>query len=239
MSVAAAELPELSAEAGGGDEAYARLRTRLEAGMSRIAFFIVPSMLAMAALGQVIAGAVFQTGLFRRADAIYVWGILAGSAVGLLAGTLGRLYASVWYALHDARTPLRFAMIRVGLTVAMGYVAALHLPGWLGLAERWGAAGLTASAGLAAWLEFTLLRRSLARRIGPTGFPPGYLLRLWVAGLLASGAGWGILLLLGGRWGPIATAIAVLLPFGIVYLAGTALLRVPLALRMLNRTSPV
>ena len=128
MSVAAAELPELSAEAAAGEEAYLRLRARLEAGMAQIAFFIVPSMLAMAALGQVIAGAVFQTGLFSRSDAVYVWGILAGSAVGLLAGTLGRLYASAWYALHDARTPLRFAAIRVGLTIALGYIAALYVP---------------------------------------------------------------------------------------------------------------
>ncbi len=239
MSVAAAELPELSAEAGGGEEAYQRLRDRLEAGMAQIAFFIVPSMLAMAALGQVIAGAVFQTGLFSRTDALYVWGILAGSAVGLLASTLGRLYASAWYALHDARTPLRFALIRVGLTIALGYVAALYVPGWVGIPERWGAAGLTLSAGVAGWLEFTLLRRSLARRIGATRFPPGYLIRLWIAAVGASGAGWGVLLLLDGRWGPIATALAVLLPFGIVYLAATALLRVPLALRLVSRISVV
>ncbi len=237
MSVAAAELPELSAEAGAGEEAYTRLRNRIETGMAQIAFFIIPSMFAMVALGQVIAAAVFQTGLFSRADADYVWGILAGSAVGLLAGTLGRLYASAWYALHDARTPLRFALIRVAATIALGYIAALYLPQWIGIEARWGAAGLTASAGVAGWLEFTLLRRSLTRRIGPTGFPPGYLVRLWTAGALASAAGWGVLLLLHGRWGAIATALAVLFPFGIVYLAGTVLLRVPLALRLVNRIS--
>ena len=40
---------------------------------------------------------------------VYVWGILAGSAVGLLASTLGRLYSSTYYALRDTRTPLRYA----------------------------------------------------------------------------------------------------------------------------------
>jgi putative peptidoglycan lipid II flippase len=239
MSVAAAELPELSAEAGQGSEAFVRLRERIEAGMAQIAFFIVPSMLALATLGHVIAGAVFQTGLFTRNDAYYVWGILAGSSVGLLAGTLGRLYASAWYALHDAKTPLRFAVIRVGLTIALGYLAARHLPQWIGVPARWGAAGLTASAGVAGWIEFLLLQRSLDRRIGPTRLRASYLARLWIPALSGAGAGWGVLALLGGKLGPIATALAVLLPFGVVYLAGTLILRVPLALRLAGRLPAV
>ncbi len=238
MSVAAAELPALSAEAG-EEEASDRLRQRVETGVRQIAFFIVPSMAAMAALGHIIAGVIFQTGLFTGADATYVWGILAGSAVGLLAGTLGRLYASAWYALHDARTPLRFSVIRVGLSIALGSLAALYLPGWLGIEPRWGAAGITAASGIAGWVEFLLLQRSLDRRVGRTRLGTGYLLRLWIPAAVATAAGWGILLLLGGRWGPIATGLAVLLPFGIVYLAGTLALRVPMALRLAGRISAV
>lgn len=239
MSVSAAELPELSAEAGAEEAGYDRLRTRIESGMAQIAFFVVPSMLAMATLGQVIAGAVFQTGLFTQNDARYVWGILAGSSIGLLAGTLGRLYASAWYALHDARTPLRFAVIRVALTLGLGWLAALYVPGWIGIPARWGAAGLTASAGIAGWVEFLLLRRSLDRRIGPARLPAGYVLKLWIPGILGAAAGWGVLLLLGDRLGPIATAVAALLPFGIVYLGGTLLFKVPLALRLAGRISAV
>src|ERR1044071_4568835 len=94
------------------------------------------------------------------ADARYVWVILAGSAVGLLASTLGRLYSSAWYALHDTRTPLRYALVRVGLTMVLGYFAAIHLPGLLGLSRALGAAGLTASAVVAGWVEFLLLRHT-------------------------------------------------------------------------------
>lgn len=235
MSVAAAELPELSAAAAGADDSSRLLRERLERAMAQVAFFIVPSAVAMAALGHVIAGAVFQTGLFSQEDARYVWGILAGSTVGLLAGTLGRLYSSTWYALHETRLPLKFAIARVLLTIVLGYLAALRLPGLLGIPPRWGAAGLTVSAGIAGWLEFLLLRRSLDRRIGATRLSPGYAARLWIPALLAAGTGWGVLLLLRGRGGPIATAVAVLLPFGAVYLAGTLLLRVPLAHRLIGR----
>src|SRR4029079_7873312 len=116
---------------------------------------------AFIALGDVVAAALFVGGRFTPADAVYVWGILAGSAVGLLASTLGRLYSSTYYALRDTRTPLRFALVRVVLTTALGYLCAIPLPRWIGLPAAWGAAGLTASAGVAGWVEMLLLRRAL------------------------------------------------------------------------------
>src|SRR5205085_9093020 len=111
-------------------------------------------------IGDVIAAALFQTGRFSHSDALYVWSIIAGSAVGLLAQTLGRLYSSTYYALRDTRTPLRYAIVRVVLTTLLGYLFAIPLPRLLGLDQQWGAAGLTASAGIAGWVEFFLLRRS-------------------------------------------------------------------------------
>ena len=88
----------------------------------------MPSAVAFLALGDVVAGALYQSGAFTRGMTLYVWGILAGSAVGLLASTMGRLYASTYYALHDTRTPLRFAVLRVALTIGLGYLFALPLP---------------------------------------------------------------------------------------------------------------
>ncbi|HEY9449401.1 MAG TPA: murein biosynthesis integral membrane protein MurJ, partial [Gemmatimonadaceae bacterium] len=155
MSVSAAELPTMSSERGEASEVAVALRARLDAGLRRIAFLVVPSAMAFLALGDVLVGALFQTGHFTRSDTVYVWGILAGSAVGLLASTLGRLYSSTYYALHDTRTPLRFAIIRVVLTMGLGYLAAIPLPPLLGVNPRWGVAGLTVSAGLAAWVELT------------------------------------------------------------------------------------
>src|SRR5438034_8768479 len=112
--------------------------------------------MAFVALGDVVAAALLQTGRFTHSDALYVWGILAGASVGLLASTLGRLYSSTYYALRDTRTPLRYALVRVALTTVLGYLCALPLPRALGIAPIWGAAGLTASAGVAAWIEMLL-----------------------------------------------------------------------------------
>src|ERR1043165_6985483 len=152
MSVSAAELPAMAGAAGIDVSGAEAVRRRLDAGLRQIAYFVVPSAVAFLALGDVIAAALLQTGRFRHEDAVYVWGILAGSAVGLLASTLGRLYSSTYYALRDTRTPLRYAVVRVVLTTLLGYLFAIPLPRALGLDPGWGAAGLTASAGIAGWI---------------------------------------------------------------------------------------
>ena len=136
-------------------------------------------------LGDVIAAAIYQSGKFHRSDVELVWAVLAGSAVGLLATSLGRLYSSTFYALLEPKTPLRFAMIRVALTAVLGVIAALWLPHWLGLGQKWGVAGLTASAGVAGWVEFTLLRHALTERIGKTPLPVSFTIRLWSVAISA------------------------------------------------------
>src|SRR5213080_442584 len=197
MSISAAELPAMSSALGTTAQVADQLRHRLSEGLSRIAFFIVPSVMAMMAFGDVMTGALYQTGRFNVADSRYVWGILAGSTIGLLASTLGRLYASTYYALHDTRTPLRYAIIRVALTTGLGYVFAIPLPALIGLDPKWGAAGLTASAGIAGWVEFALLRRKLNQRIGRTGLSLAYVTKLWIAAAGGAGVGWAIKLAIG------------------------------------------
>lgn len=128
MAVSAAELPAMSGIIGTESEVATLLRRRLNDGLRRIAFFVVPSAIAFLVLGDAIASAIYRTGRFTAADAQWVWAILAGSAVGLLASTLGRLYSSAYYALQDTRTPLRFATLRVALTTLLGYLCALPLP---------------------------------------------------------------------------------------------------------------
>jgi putative peptidoglycan lipid II flippase len=221
MSVSAAELPAMSSALGTEEEVAVYLRRRLNSGLRQIAFFIVPTLVGFAALGDVLAAAVLQTGRFRHADAVYLWGILGGSAVGLLASTLGRLYSSTYYALRDTRTPLRYAVLRVALTSALGWFAAIELPGIVGIEQHWGVAGLTGSAGVAAWVEFTLLRRTLNGRIGHTGVPAAYLAKLWSAALSGAAVAWAIKLALAPR-NPVVTGVLMLGPYGLVYFAVAA-----------------
>lgn len=238
MAISAAELPEMARERGDRDTVAAALRIRLDAATQRLAFYIVPSAMAMFAIGGVLAAAIYQTGEFDAADARYVWLILAGSAFGLLAATLGRLYSSAFYAVHDAVTPLRAGLLRIALTAGLGLVGALLLPGWLGVPASWGAAGLTLSAGIAGWVEFLVLRRALCRRLGRFALPFIELTKLWGAALVAAAVATGMRLLT-VDFGPIWQALAVVPAFGLTYVAVTWLLDIPesavLAGRVLGR----
>ncbi|NMB74262.1 MAG: murein biosynthesis integral membrane protein MurJ [Myxococcales bacterium] len=223
MSVSAAELPAMSEVQGDPEKQAAALRERIGHSLRRIALLVVPSAIGFLALGDVVVGAIYQTGEFTRADVMYVWAVLAGYAAGLLAATLGRLYASAFYALRDTRTPLLTATCRVLLGAGLGAMAALLVPRWLGLDLRFGVAGLTAAAGLAAWVELAMLRRFLNRRVGRTGLPMGFVLRLLFSGLVAAGVAFGLARLLSSLH-PIPQACAVLSLFGVAYFGLAALL---------------
>ena len=232
LSVSAAALPAMSGAAG--LDAIDAVRARVNSGLRQIAFFVVPSAVAFLTLGDVIAAALFQTGRFTYSDAVYVWGILAGSSIGLLATTLARLYSSTYYALQDARTPLRFALVHVAIATALGYFAAIVLPPLIGINPVWGTVGLTTAASIGGWVELLLLRRSLNRRIGPTGLPLTVAARLWIAAFTAAAAGWAVKMTL-VEVHPFLRAVMILVPFGAVYLGLTILLGLEEARRAVAR----
>jgi putative peptidoglycan lipid II flippase len=236
MSISAAELPEMASDAT-QDAAAQRIGERLHTGLRRIAYFVVPSAAALLALGDVLTAALFETGDFDRADTMYVWALLAGSAVGLLASTMARLYSSAFYALHDTRTPLRFAAVRVSVGVALGAALALYGPAMVGIGARWGAAGITIASGIGAWIELALLRASLRNRLGVHERLLGLVVVLWICAGAAALAAWGVKLAIPDLH-PWITALLVTGTFGIVYLAATLAARVDVARALLRRTGP-
>ena len=258
MSVAAAELPQMSRVVGTDEEIFSNLRKRMERGLRQIAFFVIPSVVAFIAIGNALVAALYQGGHFGAGDTLFVWYVLIGSTVGLLAATLGRLYSSAFYALRDPKTPLRFAMLRVALTGALGWIfaiplrplmlsglAALHvpIPTIGGDTAPLGAIGLTASAGIAGWLEFVMLRRALARRAGSVSIDRSYLARLWIAAIAAGVAGAAFYRYLTPRVGAylprilphIRDGAIVCIVFGVVYFGASMLLGVPEAKATMGR----
>ncbi|MBS1815091.1 MAG: murein biosynthesis integral membrane protein MurJ [Acidobacteria bacterium] len=191
MAISAAELPAMSSILGTHDEIAAVLRQRLAAGLQNIAYFVIPSAVGFVILGDVIVSTIYRSGHFTAADVTYVWSVLAGSGVGLLASTSGRLYSSAFYSMHDTRTPLRFAILRVALTIALGYFCALHLPRRLHIDQHWGVAGLTLSAGVAGWIEFSLLRHALHARIGVVPSSAKRTVLLWATAIFAAAIAFG------------------------------------------------
>ncbi|MGI9018743.1 MAG: murein biosynthesis integral membrane protein MurJ [Euzebya sp.] len=256
MSIAASELPELSSQTGRGDaaEAARAISVRLHTGLSRIAYFVVPTSIAFIAAGDLIVGGLLQRGQFVRSDTLQVWAIIGTYALGLLAATVSRLLQSALYGLGDTRTPARASLIRVGVAVAVGVILMFQLDrvgiGADGLAvvgdlpafgpvsetiraaadavPRIGAAGLSLGVSVAAWVELHLLRTRLSRIIGPIDITGGVRDQTLGAALAAVGTTFAVRLLAGGLPQLLLSALTLSLA-AIVYLLVSKQLGFPLA----------
>ena len=229
MSVAAAELPDLARDR---DRATGALRERAAAAVRRVAFYVVPSVVAFVVLGDVLVAGLFRAGEFGAADVTVVWITLVGYSAGLLASTCTRVYQSAFFALRDTSTPARVAGLRVltafivgsllmvqfepvtlfGHAIPAGVFAGANVAG-----VPLGPLGLAVGAAAGAWLEWWLLKRQLVAKIGTVGTGAGQLARMTVAALVAAAVARGVASLL--PWAPLPTALLVAAVFGVVYFA--------------------
>ncbi|MBV8814340.1 MAG: murein biosynthesis integral membrane protein MurJ [Verrucomicrobia bacterium] len=238
MSISAAELPAMSRAIGSDEQKFrTALATRLTIAMQRMAFFVIPASAGFFGLGDTIGAFIYQSGLFTHRDSLYLWALLAGSGIGLLASTFGRLCSSTFYALRDTRTPLKFAVVRVILTTLLGYLFAFPLPRLLHVDPKLGLAGLTVSAGIAGWIEFLLLRWTLRKRVDPFSLSPGLAIRLWGAALLSVAIVFPLKSWFSGH--PLIAGMVLLPLYGALYIGGTLLLRVPEAWAAVERAMRV
>lgn len=264
MSVAATELPQMSSVLGESEEVHRRLRERLENGLRQISFFVIPSAIAFISIGDVLIAGAFQTGEFDRADTVFTWYLLGTFSFGLLPITLARLYSSTFYAIRDTRTPLKIAAVRVFVAAGIAYLLAIvfrplfvafldqvllvpliQIHEEVPAAVSMGVLGVALGTVVGGWLEVFLLRRELAKRIGALTIARNHELRLLAAATISAVGAWflGRPLIpvireqLTTRFGidQIIAAICVALIFGILYLAGTLLMGVPEAKKMMRR----
>lgn len=250
-AVAAAELPEFAR--ADPHRHTAELTGRLSEGLARIAAFIVPTVIGYLLIGDLITAAVFQTGEFSRVDTLVVWVVLAGYALGLLARASSRLLKSALYGIGNTRTPARIAVLRMVITVAVGFVLMWqldrirvsaggigisgHLPafGPLPVAARsaasapgvatLGTAGLSIAAAVSAWVEYALLRRAVGQRIGPVRLGGGQLSRVVVAGLIAGAVGYGMRWVVAGL-PPLPAGVVAVAALAVAYAAAASALGV-------------
>lgn len=248
MSVAAASLPDLATIDAGS---RGRVVIDVERGMTRIATFVVPTSVTYIVLGPAVVALLFGGGAFGDQETRQVAVVLGAYALGLLATTQSRLLQSALYALDDTRTPARIAALRVLVATTVGVALMLVLdayradtgglvrvaePGVLdpaaravtGSLHRLGAAGLALGASLGAWVEWSLLRRAVARTTG--GGPArigagralaaslGILAGAPIGAVLVERAGASIATLPGGLTG-VAAGILGLVPSLVLFLA--------------------
>jgi putative peptidoglycan lipid II flippase len=236
-SIAAAELPSMARE-DAGPGSRAALAQRLRTGADRIAFFVVPSAVAFFALGDVVAGVVFQTGEFTSADARIVWSIIAAQSIGLVASTQARLVSNAFFAMKDTRTPLRCAIARVVVGLALGALFSLAAPLVLDIPPAYRAAGIGLGSSLGAVVELIALRRALAKVVeggsGSMALVPRVLAASAASALVAHIAHLGLDPMRLPVW---LEGLVVLAVYGGVYLGLTVLLRVGEARAFVDKIS--
>jgi putative peptidoglycan lipid II flippase len=240
MAISAAELPAMSGGLGDADARAQHLQKRLTDSLRRVMFLVVPSAVAFVAIGGAIVTLLFETGRFTQDDSEIVWLILAGSALGLVPNTVGRLLGSALYALQEPKPVLYASLVRITVGTGLGFLVALPLRGAFGYSAGIAAFGLTAMTGLAGWLELALLRRSLAARIGTPPIPWRFAGGAVVAATIAGAAGYGTTLLAAQLGVPgWLGAIAAVGVFGAIYLGAMLAAKVPetrgIARRLLRR----
>ncbi len=221
VAVTAVALPDLSRDAI-AERAHDQLRARIAVGFRRIAYFVMPSAFAFAALGPTIIGLLFQTGRFDADDTQLVGGVLAAYGIGLLGQSTVKLFASGFYALGDTRTPVRIAIVSL---VVSGLLS------WLFM-RRYGPAGIAVGSSIGATLNTALNLRNLDQRIGTVLQRVDWraLGLVFLAALIAAAVAYGADQLV-TAWRPIPRGIVVLSIFGVAYGALTLAFRHPDAIR--------
>jgi putative peptidoglycan lipid II flippase len=260
MSVAAAELPDLSEVEVHDPETRRQFRLRLEDGMARIAWYVAPTATLFIVVGDVIVRAVFEHGEFTSGDTIAVWLVLALFSMSLPATTSSRLLQNGLYALGDARTPARLAAISVVMAAVVGLAFMFPLDrlvvgpdgveGWSDIftlgplpeaardndanVPHLGIAGLAIGAAVSRWFEYRMLSRALAWRIGRTRLA-GRWLNPIAAGCTTVAV---VAVACEAAFGNLPSLVAlvlVLAPSGLAYVAVTKRLGVPEASILVGR----
>jgi putative peptidoglycan lipid II flippase len=236
MSVAAAELPELSrlSSAAGDRDPAGDWAARVERSVRQIALLVVPTFVGYLTFGYLLVGAIYRTGSFGAASNLLVYATLAAYTLGLPASAGSRLLQNVFFALSDTRTPAKVAAQRVILAAAVAVPAMLALdrvlvPGGGGVVQaglRFGAVGLAAGSAVGAWYEILRLLRAVGRRVEGSRIPWAGLGRMTATALAAAVPA----ILLWRVLPPLHPALGALLVVGAyagLYLLGARLLGFP------------
>ncbi len=118
-------LPTISHQLGRGadDEAMITQNRGLELAL----FFTLPATVALVICGVPIITGLFQHGRFDAMDALKTGQALAAFSIGLPSYILVKVLTPGYYARHDTKTPMRFAMISIAINLALNIALILPL----------------------------------------------------------------------------------------------------------------
>ena len=100
-------------------------------GMELALFLTLPAMVALIVAAEPIVRGLFQYGHFDAADTVACAWALAGFSIGLPSYVIIKVLTPGYYARQDTRTPVRYAVISVGVNIAAN-LALIPLIGSMG-----------------------------------------------------------------------------------------------------------
>jgi putative peptidoglycan lipid II flippase len=118
-------LPTISHQLGRGEDAEA-MRTQ-NRGLELALFFTFPATVALVICGVPIITGLLQHGQFDASDAVKTGQALAAFSLGLPSYILVKVLTPGYYARHDTKTPMRFAMISIAVNLALNLAFILPL----------------------------------------------------------------------------------------------------------------
>ncbi|MDX8377381.1 MAG: murein biosynthesis integral membrane protein MurJ [Mariprofundales bacterium] len=145
IAMSTALLP-LLAEAWAKDDVTSAL-VILRQGLTWLSWIILPACVGLWLLAEPIMQTLFAHGAFTAADAIATADTLRAYAIGLLAFCWVKVLASACYASKDAKTPLRYSAIAVGINIVLAII----------LMQWWGYVGLALATALASCIQACML----------------------------------------------------------------------------------
>jgi putative peptidoglycan lipid II flippase len=164
-------LPSLSKHhANQSAQAYSEL---LDWGLRLTLLLAAPAAVALALLAVPLVATLFHYGAFGMEDVFATRRAVMAYSVGLIGLVMVKVLAPGFYARQDIRTPVKIALVTLGLTQLMNFAFIVPLKH----------AGLALAIGLGACVNAALLLRGLRRRevyIPQPGWP-AFLLKLAVA----------------------------------------------------------
>jgi putative peptidoglycan lipid II flippase len=118
-------LPTISNQLGRGADAEAM--TTQNRGLELALFFTLPATIALVVCGVPIITGLLQHGQFGADDAVKTGQALAAFSIGLPSYVLVKVLTPGYYARHDTKTPMRFAMISIAVNLALNLLFIMPL----------------------------------------------------------------------------------------------------------------
>jgi putative peptidoglycan lipid II flippase len=138
-------LPTLSRKLRAGDKDGATLSQNR--ALEFALFLTLPAAAALIVIGRPILHTVFEHGAFTRDATLNTAPALAAFAAGLPAFTVTKIFQPGFFAREDTRTPMIYAIIAVGVNIAMSFL----------LTRYYQHVGIAAATSIAAWVNASLL----------------------------------------------------------------------------------